>query len=307
MNLATDSEIISQKVLRSSIIFTATFTIIALSIGFLTGSQVILFDGVFSLIGVALTYLSIMSLKFIQKRDTWNYPFGKVAFEPFVAIVQYSIVLYICITNIATAIGVILNGGHAIDITSGILYGVFSAVFNFVVFTYLRRLTKEHVTAISKVELDQWKFSLLLGVGILVGFSISFGLTLTAYRDFTAFVDPILTIIITILFGRTAIISMKTCVKELMQGAPSPEMFTFVKSKIKEIKQHYNLSEHILRLGKVGSQLIIEIDFVIECQSELDSVLRQDEVRKKLADDFEELPYEKWININFTGDKSLVE
>jgi len=307
MSFGNQAEAVNRKVLRSSVIFTFTFTVVALMVGFLTGSQVILFDGVFNLVGIALTYLSIMSMKFIQKKDTWNYPFGKATFEPFIAVVQYSIILYICITNIATAIGVILNGGHVIDITSGVLYGIFSVIFNLMVFFYLKKLTKDHMTAISEVELAQWKFSLLLGIGILIGFTLSFGLSFTAHYEFTAFVDPVLTVIITLLFGRTAIVAMKNCVKELMQAAPSPEVFDLVKRKIKEIKRRYNLSEHALRLGKVGGQLIIEIDFVIACQSELDSVLKQDGVRKKLARDFEELPYEKWLNVNFTSDKSLTE
>ena len=301
------SEIVNRKVLRGSIIFTCVFTMIALTIGFLTGSQVILFDGIFNLVGIALTTLSILSMIFIKKEDSWNYPFGKANFEPFVAIVQYSIVLYVCMTNITTAIATIIAGGHVIDITSGILYGVFSALYNLTAFTYLKRITKGHVTSISKVELDQWRFSLLLGLSILLGFSLSFGLGLTVYYQFTAFVDPSLTIIITLFFAKTALFAMKNCIRELMQAAPSPETFDFVKKKIKEVKQCYQIKEHALRMGKVGSKVIIEIDFVVECKTELDSVYKQDQVRKQFAEAYASLPYEKWLNINFTSDKKLTE
>jgi predicted Co/Zn/Cd cation transporter (cation efflux family) len=58
-------EIVNKKVLTRSVIFTIAYTISALVIGFLTSSQVIIFDGIFNLAGVALTYLSIFAMKFI--------------------------------------------------------------------------------------------------------------------------------------------------------------------------------------------------------------------------------------------------
>jgi len=155
MSLGSDTDKTNRKVLIFSMIFTIVFMIIALIVGFLTSSQVILFDGIFSMVGVILTYLSLSALKFIKKKDDWNYPFGKATFEPFVAVIQYCIILYICINNITTGIQVILDGGHEVDILSGIFYGGFSLVFNVIVFVYLKNLAKKNATAIAEVEIAQ--------------------------------------------------------------------------------------------------------------------------------------------------------
>jgi cation diffusion facilitator family transporter len=298
---------VNQKVLRVSVIFTVIFTIVALTVGFLTSSQVILFDGIFNLVGIALTYLSISAMHFMKKKDEWNYPFGKATFEPFIAIVQYAIILYICVTNITTAVQVIIGGGHEVDMASGVIYGLFSTIYNMVIFTYLILLTKKHKTAISEVEVDQWKFSFLLGVGILIGFSISFGLSFTSFSAYRVYADPILTIVITLLFGRTAIISIKNCVREMLQAVPPKEIIDFVTGKIVEIDKQYEFSNEVFRLAKVGNKIIIELDYVIECGSQLDSIALQDKLRKELMNAFSELPYEKWVNVNFTSDLSLVE
>ena len=300
------SEVVNGKVLRGSAIFTCVFTIVALTVGFLTSSQVILFDGVFNLVGLALTYLSIVSLRFISKRDELNYPFGKATFEPFIAIVQYCIILYICITNIATAIQVIISGGHAISIASGILYGVFSVAFNVSVYVYLRHLTKHQTSAIAEVEIDQWKFSCLLGIGILVGFGVSFGFGSIGLTGFTPYVDPILTVIITLLFGRTAFLAMKGCVRELLLAAPGDDVRDVITDKIAGIDYEYDFLDKVLRLGKVGNKLIVELDYVIECDSKLDSILVQDELRNRLMASFGELRYESWLNVAFSG-KSVSE
>ncbi|MCL1924651.1 MAG: cation diffusion facilitator family transporter [Defluviitaleaceae bacterium] len=299
------TEQINKKILLTSITCTIIFTIIALTVGFFTSSQVILFDGIFNLIGVVLTYLSISAMKFIKKKDDWNYPFGKATFEPFIAIVQYAIILYICVTNITTAIDVILSGGHLVDISSGMLYGAFSVIFNLLVFLYLSKLAKKGKTAIAEVEIDQWKFSLLLGFGILIGFSISFFLSRTALEAYTAYIDPILTILITLMFSKTAIKAIKSCIRELMHAAPEPETFTFIKEKLSELKEKYEFTDKVLRLGKVGAKLIVEVDFIVKSGKKLDSILIQDELRRELIAYLDELPLEKWININFTSDKEM--
>lgn len=301
------TEIVNQKVLLSSIIFTTIFAIIASIIGILTSSQVILFDGIFNLVGVVLTYFSIAAMKFIDKRDTNNFPFGKETFEPFVAIVQYGIILYICISNIATATQVIFEGGNEVNIASGIMYGNFAAIFNISVYMYLRFLTKNISTTIAEVEIAQWKFSVLISAGILLGFSFSWALSLTDLVVYIPYVDPVMTIFITGIFCRLPILAIKDCVRDLLQATPPEEVTNLINHKIESVDRNYDFSDKTLRLGKVGNKIIIEIDYVIEKNSKLDSISEQDQLREHLVQSFEQLPYEKWININFTGNIKWVQ
>lgn len=290
-----------------SIVFTIIFATVALIIGFLTSSQVILFDGIFSLSSVILTYMSILSAKFIEKEDLKNYPFGKEAFEPFIVLGQYSIILVVSITNIINAIQVILEGGRAVDIEFGILYGVFSSIFCFGVLLYLRYLAKQNITAIEKIEIDQWKFSFLFSLAMLIGFCIAWMLSKTPFETYVIFIDPILNILITMAFIRTSIIAIYNCMKELLQAAPSPELTSLITKKVNSISNEYDFSDMIIRLGKAGEELIIEIDYIIEENSVMDSIRIQDLFRNKLADSLAELPYKKWLNVNFTGDIKWAE
>jgi len=294
-------------VLTYSVSFTIIFTVVALGVGLLTSSQVILFDGIFNLVGVALTYLSIISMKFIKKKDSWNYPFGKETFEPFIVITQYCIILFVCMSNITTAVQIILEGGRVINISSGILYGMFAAIYNLLVFGYLKFLTRVHFTAIAEVEIAQWKFGTLLSGTILLGFSLAWLLERTPLVAYQNFIDPVLTIIITIAFIKTAILSITKCVKELLLATPEKEITVKIMEKIDLIKGNYDYLDRVLRLGKVGGKIILEIDYVIEQGSDLDSISKQDELRNQVTYALAEIPYEKWININFIGDIKWAE
>lgn len=130
---------------------------------------------------------------------------------------------------------------------------------------------------------------------------------MSEFQAYTAYVDPVLTIIVTLIFARTAVLSMKNNVKELLQATPTEEITTYITEKIDLINEDYLFLDKVLRIGKVGSQIIIEIDYIIEANSQLDFIVAQDILRDKITDAVEDIPYEKWLNINFTGDIEMTE
>jgi len=295
------------NILMHSIILSIIFSIAALTFGFLMSSFVILFDGIFALVGVILTYISVLSVKFIKKKDLKNYPFGKEAFEPFIVLIQYSIILIVSITSIINATQVILEGGIDTDIESGVFYGILSSIFCYAAYIYLKYLAKKNPTEIEKVEIEQWKFSFLFSLAMLIGFSVAWIFTRTPLVPYVIFVDPALNILITMAFIITSVTAIRNCVKELLSAAPSEELTSFITEKVKNISSEYHYLDMVLRLGKVGRELIIEIDYIIEENSLMDSIRIQDQLRDNLAGSLEEIPYKKWLNVSFVGDMKWAE
>lgn len=300
-------EEVNNKVLGWSIVFTIVYTIVAVVVGLLTFSQAILFDAVTNLVGLVLTYVSIFTIKFIKKKDSWNYPFGKAVFEPFIVIVQYCIILGLCITNAFTAVQVILSGGHEMNISSGILYGFFGSIYSLVIIYFLRSIAKKNPTAISELEIDQWRFTAIGTLALMFGFTLAIFVARTPLDKYITLVDPILTLCITIFFARTAIIAIGRSVKELLSAKPSEEITKMIELKVEQVSRQYKFKDQVLRLGKAGGQIIIEIDYIIEQDCLLDCVFMQDKLRTELKSTLTELSYEKWLNVNFSGDIKWAE
>ena len=147
----------------------------------------------------------------------------------------------------------------------------------------------------------------LLSVGILVGFSISWILDKSVLAKYSYYADPALTIMITLIFGKTAIFAIRGCVRELLMTKPADEIVESINKRLEAVNNGYGLSDHVLRLGKIGGKLIIEIGYVIEKNSNMDSIQMQDHLRKELVEQLAVIPYEKWINITFTGDIKWAE
>ena len=300
-------ETVNQKAVNVSIICGFIIAVVGIITGLILSSQVILFSAITSFIGGIVTLIPLVSLRFIKKKDVHKYPFGKETLEPFIAIMQYLPLLFICIYNIFTAIRVILGGGNAVNATSGMLYGLFVTVFHISVCIYLIRLTKMQSSAIAEAEVMGWKFESAIGTGILLGFGIAWLLSAFSLTGAIPYVDPILTLIIFLILMVVTVITFVDCMKELMQSRPSEAIANDIIDKIENVDTGLEFSDKVLRLGKVGSKIMIEIDYVVQGGSKLDSVFEQDQLRGRFAKIFSKLPYRVWLNIGFTSDTKLTE
>jgi len=305
--LKVDKDLINAKVLKSSMVFTIIYSIFGLIIGILSGSQIILFDAVYNSIGLLLTYMSIAALAYIKKRDDETYPYGKYGLEPLIAMVQYAVILYLCITNVTSAIATIMDGGHPVDGAIGIFYGFMTSVFSIFCLFYLNKFMKQYTTNVTQSEVEQWKFGLGISSSIFFGFILSMIMDRIHLGQYTPYLDPILTIIVSLIFARTAILSVLDCTKELLEGKPEQEIVEQIQSILKEVNESYTYKDSVTRIGKAGGSVSVEVDYIIEPNTPLDSVIKQDHLREEMIDKLQSLPYEMWLNFNFMGDKEMAD
>lgn len=150
-------------------------------------------------------------------------------------------------------------------------------------------------------------FEGLVGIGIFIGFIASWVLNMTSLSIYMTYVDPILTIIIAAVFGIIPVFAIKDCIKELMLATPTKEITDILTNKIDEISRDYDYSKRVLRFGKVGGRIIIEVDYLVTSNSKLCTISQQDQLRGNLANSFADLPYKKSLTINFTNDAKWTE
>jgi len=302
------STMATQRLVKISLTVSTGFLVFQLIIGFVVNSQAILADGISTLIGTIVACFNLALLSFIGKRNVKKYPFGKETLEPFIGVANQILMLIIATTIIIDNVQVIYSGGNdEVHITAVILFGLLATAFNFAGYRYFKAQAKKHQTPTAEVLVVGWLFSTIVGIGLVLGFSLSWGLNMTALSPFTVYIDPALAIMLMLIFTVSPILEMKNCFRELMQAVPSKEIRNIITNKIEKVNQEYDFIHKVIRLGKVGGKIIIEIDYVIEQDSKLNCVSEQDRLRKNLIQTFSELDYGKWINVNFTNDIIFTE
>ena len=114
--------------LRVSMAATTLLSVVGVVWGVVSGSQIVLFDGVYAAVGIGLTGLALHASRLIAGGPTDRYPYGREALSPLVIALQGVAMLAICAYGSVDAVLTIVDGGSDVIPSSALWYGMLSLV-----------------------------------------------------------------------------------------------------------------------------------------------------------------------------------
>ena len=293
---ATDRHGAEHRALVLSMAGAAAFAALGIVLGIVTGSQVILFDGVFSLLGVLLAGMALGAAKVAGRQPTAAYPFGRESFAPLVIGVEGVALLATCVYAGIGAVATIASGGGEVADGWSVAYAVVAFVVPLLVARWLDRASDSELVA---AEATQWRAAGVFGLGMLVAFVVAGVLTRAGYTAAAAYIDPALVLVAAVLFTLPPLRMLRTMARELLEAAPDDDLQAQVRTAVDRVVEQHGLGEHHLRTAKVGPKLYVEVDFLVDPDWR---VAQSDVVRHSLVDAVADLPVEPWITVEFTAD-----
>lgn len=295
---------IEKKLLIHSVILSIAFSIVGVSAGLLAKSQMIMFDGLYSLVSVILSYLSLASARFMAKSDWKKFPFGKSIVEPLVVIVKYSAILLILSVSVINATYTIIQGGIAVDTDTALLYSLFSSLACLLMYLHLKRKSKKLSSMLLTAESSQWLFDTYASFGVLITFALVF--FMERYQVLTGllpYIDPLIVILMAASFAKVPFVSIKMALRDVLGMSPEGELANRLSDLITEIEEKYRMKESFLRVTKRRKLLRMEIDFIVDEHSLVQTIKEQDKIREELERRLTPIKTDKWITVSFTSNR----
>jgi len=295
---------IERKLLLHSVVLSIAFSIIGVLAGLTARSQMIMFDGLYSLVSVMLSYLSLMAAKFMAKNEWKKFPFGKSIVEPLVIIVKYSAILVILGGSVIGAVYSIATGGQTVNMNTAIYYSVFSSIACLTMYLHLKRQSKKHHSGLLTAESSQWLFDTYASFAVLVTFGLVY--LMDRFGIFTAlivYIDPIIVLLMAASFMKVPLVSIRLALREVLGVSPEGELAHRLHSLTKEIEKKYQMKESFLRVTKRRKLLRVEIDFIVDEHSLVQTIKEQDKVREELDRKLKTIQTDKWITVAFTSNR----
>ncbi|MDQ0257825.1 cation diffusion facilitator family transporter [Evansella vedderi] len=289
------------KLLKISVLVALFFAILGVVWGKLVSSQLILFDGLYSLVSVMLSLLSLLVAQYIKKNDTKRFPYGKEMLEPVVIIIKYAVILILCIVTVITAIESLLSGGRETSVGQALIFAVVNTIGCVGVYFLLNK--NKDRSGFIQAEANQWKMDTLISGAVLLGFFTAVIISFTSYQFLIPYVDPLMVLIVAGYFIKVPIVEITRAFREVLEMSPDQVIETNFKKVVNSIETRYQINESILRIAKVGNKLFIEIDFILNPQSKIVTIADQDKVREEIIQQTKGLVYKKWLTVSFTNDK----
>lgn len=274
-------------------------SVVGIAWGLSVSSQIILFDGAYGVIGVALSALTLHASNLVKRGPSSRYPFGREALGPLVLGVQGLVLLGALGFAAIDAIQIILDGGGQTELGAALIYAVIAFFGSLTVFLLLRRMSMD--SELVGAEAAQWAAAVLLGLAMLVGFSAAIVLSDSPWAWFVGYIDPILVLVAALLVAPTSIGMLRTTIRELLEGAPGADAEEPIHQAIAAVSSNYGLPQpQSVLIGKLGRKIYVEVDFLVAADRW--SLADGDRIRRDLNDALQAPGLSFWLNVELHTD-----
>lgn len=292
-----------QHSLRVSIALSVALAAVALLVGMLSGTRIIIFDGAYMLIGLILSWASLKASTAVAAGPTSRFPFGRDALAPFVVAIQGVAIAGTLLYAAGDAVVVIRDGGSAVNPVVIVTYGAITAAVGAFAAWWLPRLARG--SDLVAAEAAQWRAGAVLSVVMAVGAIAAMIIERTEIREVVQYVDPVLVLISCAILAPIPVRLIRSGLNELLEGAPPPELTEEIARVVAQVQERFALGDPIVRSSKVGRKLYVEVDFVVMA-SQWD-VSEEDDVRHAIIDGLAPVGLEVWASIALTTDPGLTD
>lgn len=289
--------------LRVSIVIAVVLCVMALAWGALAGSRVIIFDGVFMLLGVTMSGLSLAAARASTVAPDARFPFGRSAVTPLAIGVQGAALLGTLVYAGVDAVLVILDGGTDVAPLSVLGYGIVTAVASLAAAMWLRRHNRDLRSDLVGTEAATWWAGAVLSVVFALG-AVGALLLRDRFPEVVSYTDPVLVLVACVGLAPVPIRLLRQAAGELLEKAPEQQVQSAIDRAVDTVRRTYDLQRVAVRATKLGDRLYVDVDFLVP--SGVWTIDQEDEVRRDLSRDLKALGYDLWANIELTTDADLL-
>lgn len=269
------------RILTFSALLASGFAVGGMVLGLLVGSIVIVFDGVYSLVSLLLTLLSLAASYYISKPSKSIFPFGKAVLEPIVIAIKAAVILIVVAFSLFSAVTALMSGGREVDASIATIFGVVNVIGCGYAWWFMAKKSRRFSSGLIEAEKKQWQMDTLLSVAVTAGFIAAWLVSLTPYAHYAVYADPMMMLLMGFYFLKVPFDMLVGALRELLMMTPSKELCQSVGKDVSDIEK---VTEHQLKLAgvtKVGQELRVNVDVHVDDDTlELDTL---EHTRKQLT------------------------
>jgi cation diffusion facilitator family transporter len=291
-----------QRALKFSITMTSLTGVAGIVSGMTTGSQAMLFDGMYSFVDVPVTLLSLAVSKLLARERSHRFQYGYFHLEPLVAALGGAILTFACVYAIVNAVTDLMTGGHIVRYGAAAIWAAALGICGMVMAFYAARKARALDSNLLAVDSRGWIITAILSFALLLSFVLGAVIQRTALRAWTPYVDPLLLLIIALSLLPMPALTVTRAVREILQVAPD-DLDRLVREIMDELVARYAFVDYSSHVAKIGRTRFVDIHVLVSAQHGL-SVACADRMRGEVASRLRKHWPEYWLTINFTTDRT---
>jgi cation diffusion facilitator family transporter len=286
-----------QRILKLSIGVTVGVSASGFFGGLLAGSQAVLFDGVYSLVDVALTLVALSVLRLVAREGSSRFQYGYWHLEPMVEAMGGAILSLACIYALANAVIGLTTGGHEVKLGIALFWSALLSVVNLVMSLYVSAKARQLQSALLSLDARAWFLSGMMSLAVLGAFLLATLLSGGDRQWLVPYLDSLVLAGICLAVLHTTWKAMR----EVLQVAP-PELDGRVRQVMEAFVAEHGFSGFSSHVAKMGRMQFVEIHILTRPQWSFGSISEVDRLRDEIATRLGARDAGFWLTIDFTSD-----
>jgi cation diffusion facilitator family transporter len=291
-----------QGTLKFSIALTVFLGVLGVASGLATGSQAIIFDGMYSFVDVVPTVVSLVVVKLIAQGSSHRFQYGYWHLEPLVAVLRDSILVVACIYAAIDAVKTLASGGHDVSYGMAAFWAGAFCLIGIAMTLFLSRRARTLRSPMLKLDARSWMVSTFLSLALLIGFAIATALSGTALQGWIPYLDAIALLAMALIMLPMPLIGLWRSMSDVLQVAPD-ELDHQVHSVMRSVVTERAFLDYSSYVAKVGRARFVEIHVLVSPDSRIDTATA-DAIRRDIAKRLNAVLPNFWLTIDFTADRA---
>ena len=235
-----------------SMIGSFLLSVSAIVMAIVAESQAILIDGMYTLITLLMSLVSLKVINLVNLPETKRSPFGYVALEPFLNLTKSLIILVMLAVCFVTNIQALCAGGRYIILDLATYYTIICIFIYFFVLFLIKKCKQKTDSSILVLEVKNWYIDTFITLGIAVSLAVVLIVYKLGYTTILPYIDPSLVLIIVLVSLPVPIKAFVVELKRLLLISPE----NYIESKIIEyiypVTEKYGLKDINIYAVKIG-------------------------------------------------------
>ena len=288
------------RLLRVSLYATLIIAGFGILFGFLARSTAILFDGVFSLVDVAITGLTLLVARLVASQGNHRFQNGFWHLEPLVMALKSSALIFLVGYALLSSINSLLKGGYDPEFGIALLYAGFADLIAFGMWWWLRGQANRIDSALVRLDVKAWLISALITLALFLAFIAALAMKGTAAEHLIPYVDPAVLALLSLIILPLPFREARESLSEILLISPL-DLDGQVRQVMGDFISRHGFLDYRSYVSKAGRARFIEVAVLMPAELRF-TIGELDALRSEIGAAIGGEGPDRWLTIQFTSD-----
>jgi len=299
-----------QSVLRVSIAAAFLLAAVGILFGLLSGSFVIVFDGVYGLTDATMTIVALFVSNLIvsstasgpaKSKLVQHFTMGFWHLEPMVLGLNGILLTGAAIYGLINALGSIMAGGRPLAFGHAVIYAVVTLGIASAMTIFSRTANRTLKSDFVALDAKSWLMSAAVSAALLIAFAFGFSIQGSSLEWVSPYIDPVALALVCVVIIPIPAKTIRQALADILLVTP-PDLKQHVDEVASEIVRRHGFLAYRAYVARVGRGRQIELNFIVPTDWPPSRLQDWDRIRDETGEAIGDDSPDRWLTIAFTTD-----